>query len=78
MSELKPCPFCGADADYVVGGYLDGGKRYRGSLFNLRPFVKVTCRVCQSRTANTSNHHQAAARWNSRIMNIESLFVEKS
>lgn len=41
MSELKPCPFCGGEAELLEGSYSDDG---RGD----RPWV-VLCKSCNAR-----------------------------
>jgi Lar family restriction alleviation protein len=55
MNELKPCPFCGGDAE------MDTIERYDGAnIF----FVK--CTTCQMTMPLKSAYSEAIAAWNSR------------
>ena len=56
MSDLKLCPFCGANADCIdedvpVGYY---------------PFIAF-CRMCHARTNNYKTYDEAVKAWNIRV-----------
>jgi len=57
--ELKPCPFCGGEADIVRGSSLD----------NSNPWHKVYCKACQNRTWEHPRKMNAIASWNTRTGN---------
>ena len=63
MTELKPCPFCGGEAEIRAGG--NGG-------FNAPKLAFVQCRLCGAKTANIpvsadyAAKDEAANYWNQR------------
>lgn len=50
--ELKPCPFCGGEAESVINEYLRG-------------FTYIECHECGAR-GSTSKERQAIKAWNTR------------
>lgn len=61
MSEikLKPCPFCGGDAEFANGGY------WGQELFNVRCSNRNRCAMLPE-TGRYFIKEQAAAVWNTR------------
>lgn len=59
MQELKPCPFCGGEAEL--------SKYYPG--FSRKSYVMVRCRSCRANTGDWRRRDIAVARWNRRIEN---------
>lgn len=53
MIELKPCPFCGGEANYA-----------QGSAGKLLPWVR--CRDCGAETSVYDSVEEAAEAWNGR------------
>ena len=53
MIELKPCPFCGGEANLV-----------QGSSGKLLPWVR--CRDCGAETSDYDSVEEAAEAWNRR------------
>lgn len=49
---LKPCPFCGGEADYLAGSYND---RF------------ISCSGCNAQTDLYRTQAEAAKAWNKRI-----------
>ena len=56
MSELKPCPFCGSEADIITGESLHGERLYG-----------VMCNCCTGRTDLFDTEDGAVDSWNSRV-----------
>lgn len=57
MSELKPCPFCSGEADYM---------RTQASS-NSEVFYYVFCKSCHARTGIYAHPKIAKAQWNRRV-----------
>jgi len=55
MSELKPCPFCGGEAETLTAESMNGGY-----LFG------IMCNDCRSRGDVYDNEAEAISAWNSR------------
>lgn len=53
MSELKPCPFCGGEAEMLTAESMHGGNLYG-----------VMCNCCACRTDVFDNEAEAIAAWN--------------
>lgn len=55
MSELKPCPFCGGEAEMLTAESMHGGNLYG-----------VMCNCCACRTDVFDNEAEAIEAWNTR------------
>lgn len=55
MSELKPCPFCGGEAEMLTAESMHGGNLYG-----------VMCDYCAGRADVYDTEAEAIAAWNSR------------
>lgn len=55
MSELKPCPFCGGEAEMLTAESMHGGNLYG-----------VMCNCCACHTDVFDNEAEAIAAWNTR------------
>ena len=60
MSELKPCPFCGGEAEMLTAESMNGGY-----LFG------IMCNDCRSRGDVYDTEAEAIAAWNTRAVSIE-------
>ena len=52
-TELKPCPFCGGEAEYCKGDWI--GKEYW-----------VKCTKCSCKTSLSNNYKKPIEEWNTR------------
>lgn len=59
MSELKPCPFCGGEAEV---------KRYYHP-FSRRSRVTVKCMICRCNSGEWGRVDKAIEAWNRRVDN---------
>ena len=57
MSELKPCPFCGSEADVYT---------WRNELERINP-TKIQCKMCGASTLTYDRVKQAYDAWNRRV-----------
>ena len=55
MDRLKPCPFCGSDAEMCGSDNLAG-----------KPFWYVSCSECGASVYGADNQDEAAEHWNRR------------
>ena len=63
ITELKPCPFCGGEADFFEFDDFDG--EFTEEL------ICIKCTICEARTAPVNAENKAAAKkitwlWNMR------------
>ena len=58
MAELKPCPFCGGEAET---------RTFTMGRFKKRKFVYVECSVCGNRTSVDYETHHVEKAWNRRF-----------
>lgn len=58
--ELKPCPFCGGDAEIVKEGH----REYKPTYF-------VGCKICCIKTYSYIELDRAIDRWNRRVKENE-------
>ena len=56
MAELKSCPFCGAEAEYIKQGYLTGGYDYG----------RIKCQKCGVTQTIPKVREEATRDWNTR------------
>ena len=77
-TELKPCPFCGGEAELIKQYHLDGQTHYE--------VAKVRCSMCKCQTddyildgyyGSTDTAQDAVDDWNKRIDDSSSLLVIK-
>ena len=62
MAELKPCPFCGGEAEEK---YIRRKMRYRLFHFpDITHYVYIKCKVCGTTTAVKETSENAAEAWN--------------
>lgn len=54
MTKLKPCPFCGGEAEMIENDLA------------ARSVYIVMCKVCDSMTATRFTQEEAAGAWNRR------------
>jgi Lar family restriction alleviation protein len=67
MTNLKPCPFCGASNDDDLLG------------FTTTPYAEaVMCRVCQMHGPLSFEEHEAIAAWNRRAKETTTIQQGKS
>ena len=58
MTELKPCPFCGGEAEIFVSDITDRALVY--------------CRGCDAQIKMQQNEQEAIEAWNKRVSEVKS------
>ena len=58
MIELKPCPFCGGEAEIQHSAYYD---------ICILDYIWVECKGCDVHTRDCDSEEEAAELWNRRI-----------
>lgn len=65
MAELKPCPFCGWEAEER---YIRRKLRYRLFHFpDITHFVYIKCKFCGATTSVRETRENAIEEWNRRV-----------
>jgi len=65
MAELKPCPFCGGEAEEK---YIKRQRRYRKFVLpDITHFVYIKCKLCGMTTAVKETRESAKAAWQRRV-----------
>lgn len=65
-TELKPCPFCGGEADVVKRTSITRHPVMRGRHIEHHTYI-VRCRTCQCQTAEHAEDTGAVDAWNKRF-----------
>lgn len=82
MNGLKPCPFCGGEAETIKMGQYNGEIIYNSNGEpRIRPFAVIGCKDCGARIEE-QDEEELADMWNTRTPEIvrcrECIFLDTS
>lgn len=67
MTELKPCPFCGGEAQIRYLGNGSGPSGFTSNIFMRSKLGFVICLKCEAQTPKHTRVCRAVDKWNRRV-----------